>query len=479
MRLTAALLLLATALVQPLRADPKLVLFGNFPEDDERRAAVEAGQEAVDASNAQQLGPRLKLALVNTGPGEAAAEAAARRVAADPDVLAVIVHGEDGVAPGALAAFGQARLAVVSASSWARPRPSEAGTTWLCPGLEDLAGTAALYARREAKAASVGVIDDGAATSTAAARAFAARYRALGGKVPFEATWTGDAVGLSATVKGLAAHWPQLVFYTGSGETAGRLVLAMKGEKALKNADLIGLPPLFDPAFFNTTRLKGMRTRALFPCPDYDGISALVRDIGFAFPRTSPEYRAYVHFANRHPGRWISMLFDGVALAARAVRTASQAASGPAPVATAGAAEATGATPTAASAAMASAASSAAAAGPGTAAAAGVSPGASAPAAVTVLAGARTPEAPSPDPTAVPALAEPAAPAAGAPLPGLTREQVRLGLLGLEGYRGIRGAVKFSASREPVEPRAMVYFALNHVSRKDMYWKQKAYGPPF
>ncbi len=82
------------------------------------------------------------------------------------------------------------------------------------------------------------VVDDGSATSTAAAKAFAARFRALGGKVPYEGTWTGDDT-LAALIHGLAAQWPQMVFYAGTAPRRSRLVVAMKEEKSLKNSVLV------------------------------------------------------------------------------------------------------------------------------------------------------------------------------------------------------------------------------------------------
>lgn len=383
-------------------------------------------QAAVDDANALAQGPALKLEVFNVGSGEAAATAAAQGVADDPEVLAVLVHGEDGMAPGPLAVFEKAHLAVIAASSWAQPRPQQAYATWLSPGLTGLASTAALYAKREGLL-QVAVVDDGAPTSAAAAHTFATRFRALGGKVSLETTWTGEAQDLSATVHSLGAYWPQMVFYAGDAGSAGRLVLAMKGEKSLKNADLFGLPPLFDDPFFDTTRIKGMRTRAIFPCPDYDGMGALVRDLGFAFPRTSPQYRAYLHFDFRHPGRWTSMLYDGAALAARAVREASAPPKPSAPAALSPVAQAAG-----------------------------------------VSASTGTDLTPSP-----------VVDLAAAPARVPTRDGVRLALDGIAGYKGMRGEVKFNAAREPSESKAMIYFALNRVNRKEMLWKQRAYGPPF
>lgn len=410
-----------------LQAEPKLALLGPFGE--EKSVETLASQAAVDASNAVSGTARLKLAVFNTGGSLEGSLAAARKAVADPDVLAVVLHGEAASSPAVLAELKQAGIAVVAATSWAQTRTAEASTTWLSPSLPDLAETAAVYARREGKAAQAAVVDNGAPTSVAAAHAFAVRFHALGGKVPYEGSWTGDDAGLERTTKGLASHWPQMVFYAGDAGDAARLVIAMTEEKALKNAALIGLPSIFEPAFFNTARLKSQRTRGLFPCPDYAGATRLVRQIGFAFPRTSPEYRAYVAYAFRKPGRWTSMLYDGVALAARAVRNAGAPAHGGSPVAVAQAAAPAGLSSTAqdASATLGS-------------------------------------------PDAAVSIEAPAAP---------KREAVRRALLAIDGYRGIRGIVKFGPSREPLDPKAMVYYALNKVNKKEMHWLEKNYGPPF
>jgi ABC-type branched-subunit amino acid transport system substrate-binding protein len=404
-----------------LQAEPKLALLGPFGE--EKSVETLSAQAAVDASNAVTGSARLKLAVLNNAGTAEGSLAAVRKALADPDVLAVVLHGEAAADKAVLDELRSAGVAAVSASSWAQPRPAEAGTTWLSPALPDLAETAAIYARREAKASQVAVVDNGAPTSVAAAKAFTARFHALGGKVAYEGSWGGDDLGLTRTVKGMATHWPQMVFFAGEAAEAGRLVVAMQDEKALKAAALIGLPSIFEPAFFSTARLKSLRTRALFPCPDFAGTARLMNQIGLAFPRTSPEYRAYVAYAFRKPGRWTSMIYDAVALAARATRNAS---ARPAAAATVAAAQATAVSGTA--------------------------------------------EALSPTPAVE-------APAVGQEPP--SRDAVRLALLGIEGYRGIRGIVKFGPSREPLEPKAMVYYALNKVNKKEMHWLEKNYGPPF
>lgn len=435
--LCALLLLLGRAC--PLGAEAKLALLGPFAE--EKSVELLAAQKALDANNALPGAPRLKLAVFNGGATEAGSLEAAKKLAADPEVLAVVLHGEAAAAPSVLAALRQAGLAVVSASSWAQPRAAEAGPTWLCPGLGDIAEDAAFYARRQAHQSQVAVVDDGAATSNAAAKAFAARFRALGGKVPYEGTWQGSDEALAEVVRGMDAHWPQMVFYAGDGASAGRLVVAMKAEKALRDAGLLGLPSLFEPAFFDTARLKSSRTWALFPCPDFPGTGPLTRFIGFAFPRTSAEYKAYVSWAFNHPGRWTSMIFDAVALAARAVRgsvSPGLASAKPAP-------------------------------SPAAQSLSGAATTALSPSAAAISATAAVEPAPTSQPQA-----------AALPLEApLTRAGVAQALAAIDGYRGIRGVVKFGPSREPVEPKVMVYYALNKVNKKEMAWKEKTYGPPF
>lgn len=432
LKLCAALLGLAAL----LRAEPKLAVLGLSEEKSLESVAV---QLAVDASNSQTASTGLKLHpwFVSLTHSAEANLSLARKVADDAEVLGVVLHGEAAAAPAIIDVFRKAGLATVSASSWAQPRAKEAFVTWLCPGAIDLAEDAAIYARREAKQSQVAVLDNGSATASAAAKAFANRFRNMGGKVVFEGEWQGTDWGLTRTTKALKVNWPQMVFFAGEASESGRLVVAMKDEKELKQADLLGQPTVFEPAFFNTARVKSVRTRGFFPTPDFLGTQPLVRLIGIAFPKTSPEYRAYVQVAYKKPGRWAAMLYDASALAARAIREArtikaGQPGAGPLPL------TATAAAPLSPTAVASSAT-----------------------AAVAVT------------PTAMAAEAD----AESLPLP--TREEVRTALLRVEGYRGIRGVVKFSASREPADPKAMVYYALNKVNKKEMQWREKNYGPPF
>jgi ABC-type branched-subunit amino acid transport system substrate-binding protein len=385
MRLVILAAFLAAAAGLP--AEGKIALLGDFPED--KSVETLAAQMGIDAHNAVSSAARLRLVVSNGGAGVDSSLKAAQALTADPDVLAVVTHGEAASAPAVLQALRGGGLAVVAASAWAVTRSAGSGVVWLSPGLPALAESAGAYARKEAKASQVAVVDNGADTAAAATRVFTQRFRALGGKVPLDTTWNGSDEDLPATLKVLAAHWPQMVFFAGEPAAAGRLVKAMRGEKALKAADLILLPNAFDPPFFAEGRLDARRTRALFPCTDFVSSALFMRNLGFAFPKSAPEYRAYLAYAYRRPGRWTSMIFDAVALCTRAVREAA----------------------------------------PGEAVA--------------------------------------------------TRETVAKALDGIDGYRGIRGAVKFNALREPSDARVMVYYALNKVNKKEMQWREKAWGPPF
>jgi hypothetical protein len=429
MTLKPALIAVLLIFSGPVCADSKLAVLGLSEEKSLESVAV---QMAVDASNSGSAngGDRLRPWFVALTDNAAVNLELAEKIAADRDVLAVVLHGESAAQPAIIDVLRKAGLATVSASSWAQARQKEAFVTWLCPSSEALAESAALYARREARQSQVAVLDNGAPTAAAAAKAFANRFKSLGGKVVFEGEWQGTEWGLTRTTRSLKANWPQMLFFAGEGLESGRLVAAMKEEKELKATDLIGQPTVFESSFFNTARTKAVRTRGFFPCPDFVGSQPLVRLIGIAFPRTSPEYHAYVQVAYKKPGRWAAMLFDAAALAGRAIREAQDPGSTTAPKQV-------------------------------------LSPSTQA----------LSPVAASLDlsPTAV---VEPEAPASSAGrMPG--REAVRLALLRTEGYRGIRGIVRFSASREPTEAKAMVYYALTKVNKKEMQWREKNYGPPF
>jgi ABC-type branched-subunit amino acid transport system substrate-binding protein len=402
----------ALALTAGLRAEPKLALLGNFPT--EKSVETLAAKMAVDAHNALTTTADISLKVVNGGLSRESNLKAAADLAADPEVLAVVIHGEPGADPAVLKALDQAGLGVVLASSWAATRTAGTGATWLCPNLSSLAETAGFYARKKAKVGQVAVLDNGAPTANAAAKVFSQRFRAAGGKVPYDGAWDGSDESLPAVIKAMSVHWPQMIFYAGEPGAAASLAKAMKEEKSLKNCELILLPSAFDlqpgtdpalneSAFLHQARLNAARTRALFPCMDFASTAMFMRNVGFAFPQAAPEYKAYIAYAFRKPGRWTSMIFDGTALAARAIRAAS----------------------------------------------------ASAPAAAEGL--------------------SPSAAASGAP----TRASVKAALQGIDGYRGIRGVVKFSPEREPQDDRVMVYFALKKVNRKEMTWREKDWGPPF
>jgi ABC-type branched-subunit amino acid transport system substrate-binding protein len=234
-----------------------------------------------------------------------------------------VAFGEEAADPGVLGALGDAGMATVMASSWAAPRPVSNRATWLSPSHVDLAVIAAVYARKGKKASQVAVIDNGAPTSAASARAFARRFRELGGRVDFEGEWKGSAWGLTRTIKALRANWPQVVFFTGEAGEAGNMAEALGKERELKATKLLGLPTLFDPGFISRGGLATKMSSVVFPAPDYRGSAQLGKAVGLNFPRGSPNYKAYVSYAYRKPGRWSSMVFDGAKLVLDAIEAAS------------------------------------------------------------------------------------------------------------------------------------------------------------
>lgn len=384
----------------------RLAILGNIPES--KSVETMAVRFAVDAVNAKgdRLPDKLKLVGVHTkGTVEGALEAA-KKVADDPDVFGVVVHGEEGADPEVLKILQGAGLAIVVASSWSTPRLVSNSATWLSPTHIQLSEIAALYARKGRKATQVAVLDNGAPTSVAAAKAFADRFRELGGKVDFEGEWQGSDWGLTRTVKALKANWPQVVFYAGEGKEAGILVKTMRKERELMAAHLIGLPTLFDPAYIDEARMDSKLSTVVFPAPDYRGAAQLARSVGLTFPRSSPNYKAYVSYAFRKPGRWSSMVFDGAQLLIDAMGDAA---------------------PQAVAQAVSSAAQSA--------------------------------EPPQ--------------------MKVFTRKSVQESLNSIPSYKGIRGLVKFSASREPADAKAMIFYALPKVNTREIRWYDKQYGPPF
>jgi ABC-type branched-subunit amino acid transport system substrate-binding protein len=402
-RLLAALFLSLSSLLGA--GEIRLAILGNIPES--KSVETLAVHFAVDAANAKaSLPDKLKLVGFHTKGSVEGAIEAAKKAADDSDVLGVVIHGEEGADPEVLKILQEAGLAVVVASSWSTPRQAPNAATWLSPTHLQLSEIAALYARKGRKATQVAVLDNGAPTSMASAKAFADRFRELGGKVNFEGQWQGMEGGLTRTVKALKANWPQVVFYAGEGKEAGVLVKAMRKERELKAAHLIGLPTLFDPAYIDEARMDTKLSTVIFPAPDYRGAAQLARHVGVNFPRSTPNYKAYVSYAFRKPGRWSSMVFDGAQILIDAMGKAA-------------------------------------------------------------LGDSSAPQAVSPAAQEAPQLK------------ALTRETVLQALNAIGSYKGIRGMVRFSASREPADVKAMIFYALPKVNTREIRWYDKQYGPPF
>lgn len=60
-----------------------------------------------------------------------------------------------------------------------------------------------------------------------------------------------------------------------------------------------------------------------------------------------------------------------------------------------------------------------------------------------------------------------------------TRIRVREAMDLFASYNGIRGRVKFGQKREPLDVKAMIFYALPKVNGRKMEWYDKEFGPPF
>ncbi len=392
------------ALAAPLAANEwHLGLLGALNSESHEYRAAKTAVEEHDVRSLRQ-GHTLKLVFAPHANNVGSALEAAKKLVADPLVLGVVVHGEEGADAQVLQVFADAKMPVVQASSWASPRPMTPTALWLSPSGQQLAQIAAQYAAKAAKKRQVAVVDNGAATAVAMAKAFAQRFRELGGKIEYEGEWQGSEWGLTRTVKDLKLYWPQGVFFAGEAVEAGQLAKEFKKEKETKDAVLLGLPTLFEAAFFDTGRLDTKRSIGVFPCPDYRSSVIFSRLTGLAINRKSAQYKGYVHWAVKKPGKWNPMVFDAAQILVDTYARLSQ--------------------PTS------------------------LSPTALAPSGETLA-------------------AQP------------SREEMLEALMALEGYKGIRGMVKFTATREPMDPKAMIFSAIQKVNSKMMQWRDFQYGPPF
>jgi hypothetical protein len=59
------------------------------------------------------------------------------------------------------------------------------------------------------------------------------------------------------------------------------------------------------------------------------------------------------------------------------------------------------------------------------------------------------------------------------------RKTLSAALAKFQGYKGIRGKVKFGPNREPLEAKAMIFNAQTKVNTREMKWLEYKYGPPF
>ena len=411
----------------------RVAVLGDFPEGKSPETmAAKIAFDHVNTRNAT-AGSDLKFQMVvyNDHAVIEKAVETAQRLAKDPLIKVVVVHGETSVAPEVLGILKKADLAVIAASSWQTKRPEGTDVTWLSPSQNVMAEISALYARKPKGLKQVAVVDNGSATSVAAAQAFAERFKKNGGRVVYSGEWQGSEWGLTRTVKDLAPNWPQAVFYAGNAVSAGQLVKTMKKEKELAPAVLLGLPQLFEKGFFDEARTQATRSAAVFPYPDYQGFRKLQSHVGLAFKKGTPNWKAYYGYSWKKPGRWTSLVFDAVTLAIRAVEKSMHVEMEDDPEVTNAGGEENGAIESVLTEGM--------------------------------------DEQPLEDVPVESAENEVV----------VSRKEVKAALLDIHSIKGIRGWTHFSENRQPKEEKAMIFYAQPEVNSTWMKWWDFRYGPPW
>lgn len=291
----------------------KIGLVGNFPEGrgDDWQAAKLAFEEAAGLDKDAEA---VKQEVFDDRGTTAAAVKAARKLAEDPEAWAVVLHGEPAACAEALEIYRAAGLAVISASSYASPRPLSSSALWMAPKQEEMAALAGSYAFQMMKFKQSAVVDDGSPTASASATAFATAFRRAGGKVVYDGEWQGSDWGLTRTSAALKANWPQVVFYAGPADNAARLADEMSAKMKDKGL-LMGGPSLLEPDYAKNAKAKIKGSVAVFVCPSYRMMRRQKTLNRF-------EKAAYAYFG--HPGQWGSQLFDAARLALKAVREAGE-----------------------------------------------------------------------------------------------------------------------------------------------------------
>jgi len=192
-------------------------------------------------------GHRLELVALDDQRSPTQAVTAAKRLVADPDVVAVVGHLNSSCTMPASAIYHQARMLQVSPVS-SNPQISRQGfdTFYRTCATDDLQGpAAALFAVGELGARKIFVIDDMTTYGRGLANEFAKKARALGVKLlGHEGITQGDKdfTPLLTKVKSLA---PDLVYFAGMFPE-GALLIKQRRDLGLQ-AHFLGGDGLFDP----------------------------------------------------------------------------------------------------------------------------------------------------------------------------------------------------------------------------------------
>lgn len=212
---------------------------------------LHGAQLAVDQANAGGSilpGVRVELAPLDDQHNPTQAVAAAKRLIADPDVVAVVGHLNSSCTMPASAIYHQARLLQIAPVA-SNPQLSRQGfdTFYRTCATDDLQGpVAAVFAVRDLGAKRVVILDDMTTYGRGLSQAFEQRLRALGAEVlAHEGITQGDKDFTSVLAK-VKAMQPDLLYFAGV-YPEGALLLKQRAELGLQGYYMGGDGQL-DPA---------------------------------------------------------------------------------------------------------------------------------------------------------------------------------------------------------------------------------------
>ncbi|MBI3320595.1 MAG: branched-chain amino acid ABC transporter substrate-binding protein, partial [Candidatus Omnitrophica bacterium] len=205
---------------------------------------------AVDQVNAEGVvlpGYRLELVALDDQRNPTQAVAAAKKLVADPDVMAVVGHLNSSCSMPASSVYYQARMLQITPVS-SNPQISRQGfdTFYRTCATDDLQGpAAALFSVRELGAKRVFILDDMTTYGRGLSNEYDKKLRALGGQVlGHEGITQGDKDFTPLLTKIKALH-PDLVYFAGMFPE-GALLIKQRGDVGL-GGSFMGGDGLFNP----------------------------------------------------------------------------------------------------------------------------------------------------------------------------------------------------------------------------------------